>query len=208
MALTEHLRGRRTGTTVAQIAERFGVSVRTIHRDLDALRAASLPIQGERGRGGGLSLDRSYTLPPVNFTAHEAAVLVAIGEWLGAARVMPFTETLQAGLDKVRGALSPVRQRAAHRLRASLQFTGVPTLTASAAVRSVVEAAWLADAPLIITYAKKGQGPGPQRRIHIRTLVLTHAETLLNCDDLDLGQPRQFALHRVKTAVPASAAAK
>ena len=35
---------------------------------------------GERGRGGGLVLDRSYTLPPVNFTAREAALLVAA--WL------------------------------------------------------------------------------------------------------------------------------
>ena len=43
-ALAEHLRARRTGVTAEQLAERFGVTIRTIYRDLDALRAAHLPL--------------------------------------------------------------------------------------------------------------------------------------------------------------------
>src|SRR5881394_3768291 len=78
-ALAEYLRGRRTGVTAEALAERFGVTVRTIYRDLDALRAAALPLAAERGRGGGYALDRSYSLPPVNFTARQAALLVALG---------------------------------------------------------------------------------------------------------------------------------
>lgn len=35
-AITEYLRGRRTGVTAEQIADRFGVTVRTAYRDLDA----------------------------------------------------------------------------------------------------------------------------------------------------------------------------
>lgn len=58
-ALTEHLRARRTGVTAEALAERFGVTVRTIYRDLDTLRAASLPLAAERGRGGGYALDKS-----------------------------------------------------------------------------------------------------------------------------------------------------
>ena len=76
-ALAEHLRARRTGVTAEQLAERFGVTVRTIYRDLDALRAAHLPLGAERGRGGGYALDKSYSLPPVNFTAREAALFVS-----------------------------------------------------------------------------------------------------------------------------------
>src|SRR5207344_1756165 len=80
-ALTEYLRGRRTGVTAEALAERFQVTVRTIYRDLDSLRDAALPIAAERGRGGGYALDRSYSLPPVNFTAREAALLVALGRF-------------------------------------------------------------------------------------------------------------------------------
>ncbi|MEZ4463662.1 MAG: HTH domain-containing protein [bacterium] len=104
-ALAEALRAHRGGITVAALAQRFGVTERTIHRDLVSLRAADLPVRGEPGRGGGLALDRTYTLPPVNFTAREAALLVAAGEWLAASRILPFTETLRGALDKVRAAL-------------------------------------------------------------------------------------------------------
>src|SRR5215217_5517080 len=52
-ALAEYLRGRRTGVTAETLAERFSVTVRTIYRDLDTLRAASMPVAAERGRGGG-----------------------------------------------------------------------------------------------------------------------------------------------------------
>ena len=65
-ALAEHLRGRRTGVTAETLADRFGVTIRTIYRDLDALRETSMPIAAERGRGGGYALDKSYSLPPVN----------------------------------------------------------------------------------------------------------------------------------------------
>ena len=73
-ALAEHLRARRTGVTAEALAERFEVTVRTIYRDLDSLRAAELPLVAERGRGGGYALDRAYSLPPVNFNAREACV--------------------------------------------------------------------------------------------------------------------------------------
>src|SRR6187402_3103459 len=80
-ALAEYLRGRRTGVTAEALADRFGVTVRTIYRDLDALRAAALPVSAESGPGGGFALDRSYSLPPVNFTAREAALILALGKF-------------------------------------------------------------------------------------------------------------------------------
>ncbi|MGF1468868.1 MAG: helix-turn-helix transcriptional regulator [Sandaracinaceae bacterium] len=92
-ALAEVLRGRRTGVTAEELAERFGVTVRTIYRDLASLREADLPVGAERGRGGGYALDRRYSLPPVNFTAREAAVLVSAGLYLDRMRVIPFVDT-------------------------------------------------------------------------------------------------------------------
>jgi predicted DNA-binding transcriptional regulator YafY len=110
-AIAEYLRGRRTGVTAEQLAERFGVTIRTIYRDLDTLRDANLPLQAERGRGGGYALDRAYTLPPVNFTPREAALLVTLGRWAKEMRLLPFADTLEVALDKVRGALGTSAQR-------------------------------------------------------------------------------------------------
>src|SRR5207248_640362 len=125
-ALAEHLRGRRTGTTASALAERFSVTLRTIYRDLDALRDGGLPLGAERGRGGGYALDRAYTLPPVNFTPREAALLVAIGRWATESRLLPFAGTLEGALDKVRGALSTSAQRELLAHIEALQFVGVP----------------------------------------------------------------------------------
>ena len=77
-ALAEHLRGRRTGVTAESLAERFGVTIRTIYRDLESLQDAGMPIRADRGRGGGYALDTHYQLPPINFTAREAASTTAI----------------------------------------------------------------------------------------------------------------------------------
>jgi predicted DNA-binding transcriptional regulator YafY len=82
-----------------------------VYRDLDTLRDAALPFQADRGRGGGYALDRNYTLPPVNFTAREAALVLAVGSWAASTRIVPFSDTLNAALDKVRGALSASAQR-------------------------------------------------------------------------------------------------
>ena len=44
-ALAEALRARRTGVTAQQLADRFGVTLRTIYRDLEALQDAGMPIR-------------------------------------------------------------------------------------------------------------------------------------------------------------------
>ena len=129
------LRAHHTGITAEQIAERFEVAPRTIYRDLVALQDASLPIHAERGRGGGFALDRAYTLPPVNFSPREAAVLLVAARFGSELRVLPFTDTLSAATDKVRAALSLSAQRELLARLETLQLTGVPQLQTKPSVR-------------------------------------------------------------------------
>ena len=161
-ALAEHLRARRTGVTAAELAERFGVTLRTIYRDLDALREAELPLSAERGRGGGYALDRAYSLPPVNFTAREAALLSALGRWAIEARLVPFTRTLESGIDKVRGALAASAQRELLTLMRELSFVGIPAHPAAPGVREAVEDAWFERRVLRIRY--RGSDGTPSER--------------------------------------------
>lgn len=197
-ALAELLRARRTGVTAEALAERLGVSVRTVYRDLDALRDASLPLHGERGRGGGFVLDRSYSMPPVNFTAREAAVLLAAGRWMIDQRMIPFVDTLQVALDKVRGALPLPAQRELAALQSTLSFVGVPSAPVDAAIRRVIERAWLDRRGVAITY--EGAEGTSARRVTIREIVVDRRETLINAFDLDKGAARQFRLHRIRAA--------
>src|SRR5258705_11182565 len=103
-AIAEALRARRTGVTAGELAQRFGVTVRTIYRDLAALQDAGLPLRADRGRGGGYALDHSYQLPPINLSAREAALLVVLGRMAIEHRLVPFADPLESPLYKVRPA--------------------------------------------------------------------------------------------------------
>jgi len=198
-AIAEYLRGRRSGVTAEALAERFGVTVRTIYRDLDSLRDAELPVQADRGRGGGYALDRAYTLPPVNFTPREAALLVTLGRFAAEMRILPFTDTLALALDKVRGALSASAQRELIPLCDAIQFVGVPAHAASPSVRRAVEQAWFEHQPLRIRYHGTNHVLST-RVVRVRSVVMDGHITYLNCDDLELKEPRQLRLDRILEA--------
>ena len=198
-ALAEYLRGRRTGITAEELADRFEVTVRTMYRDLDALRAAALPVSAERGRGGGYALDRSYTLPPVNFTAREAALLVALGRFAVNMRLLPFTETLDTALTKVRGALSTSAQRELLTRLEELSFHGVPALPSKKPVRAALERAWFERQPLRITYVD-GNFIQTTRTIQIVSVAMDRHETRIEALDSETGERRQFRLDRIAEA--------
>jgi len=198
-ALAEALRARRTGVTAAQLAERFGVTLRTIYRDLETLQEAGMPIKADRGRGGGYALDKGYQLPPVNFTAREAALLIALTRLALEQRLIPFPRAIESAIDKVRGALGTSAQRELLEHVGQLQLVGVPALPIPAAVRDALETAWFEARPLRIVYAKSAWQMSP-RLVRIRNLVFDRSVTLLNCVDLETNQDRQFRLDRIKQA--------
>ncbi len=198
-ALAEHLRARRTGVTAETLAARFNVTVRTIYRDLDELREASLPLHADRGPGGGYALDKSYTLPPVNFTAREAALLVVVGRWATEMRLVPFAETMETALDKVRGALSTQAQRELGRHIENILFVGVPALAPPPEVRAVVERAWFEDRPMRVTY-RHGDGTISERLVRAKRLLAERTMTILECEDLGEKAIRKLRLDRIEKA--------
>jgi predicted DNA-binding transcriptional regulator YafY len=199
-AIAEYLRGRRTGVTAEALADRFGVTVRTIYRDLDTLRDAAMPLSAERGRGGGYALDASYSLPPVNFTAREAAVLLALGRYAIDMRLLPFTDTLDSGLDKVRAALSRSAQRELLVRLKELSFLGVPALETRKAVRKNVERAWFEQQPVRITYVD-GNFVETRREVRIEGVIMDRHETRVDATPLDGSPRRHFRLDRIVEAV-------
>ncbi|MDP9036684.1 MAG: HTH domain-containing protein [Myxococcota bacterium] len=198
-ALAEYLRGRRTGVTADVLAERFGVTARTMYRDLDSLRAAAMPVSAERGRGGGYALDRAYSLPPVNFTSREAALLVALGRFAIDMRLLPFTDALDSALDKVRSALSVSGQRELLARLKELSFHGVPSLPSKKPVRAAIERAWFEQLPLRITYVD-GNFVQTTRDVRIQSVIMDRHETRIDAADCESGERRHFRLDRIKQA--------
>ena len=59
------------------LAERLGVSVRTLRRDIDRLRELGYPVQAQRGVDGGYALAPGASLPPLVLDDDEAVALAA-----------------------------------------------------------------------------------------------------------------------------------
>lgn len=62
--------------TSTSLAEKFGVSIRTIYRDIKALEKAGVPILTEDGKG--YSLMEGYIIPPIMFSENEANALITV----------------------------------------------------------------------------------------------------------------------------------
>jgi predicted DNA-binding transcriptional regulator YafY len=60
------------------LAERLGVSVRTLRRDVDRLRELGYPVEASRGVDGGYQLAAGASLPPL-ILDDEEAVALAVG---------------------------------------------------------------------------------------------------------------------------------
>jgi predicted DNA-binding transcriptional regulator YafY len=59
----------------AELADRLGVSVRTLRRDVDRLRELGYPVEAQRGVDGGYQLAPGTALPPLVLDDDEAVAL-------------------------------------------------------------------------------------------------------------------------------------
>jgi len=115
-AVVEELRaaGPR-GRTARQLADHFEISVRTIERDLSALGQAGVPLATRQGRTGGYTVDRSMSLPPLNFTPGEAAAGAVA---LGRGDHVLFARDARSALQKIMAAMP---ERALEEARATAE---------------------------------------------------------------------------------------
>ena len=102
------------------LAEQLEVSERTIYRDVDALSAAGVPVYAERGPAGGIALPDGYRRALTHFGEDEVRALFVSG-------VSPLADLglergLVRALEKLRGGLADVHQRAADKSRSRIHL--------------------------------------------------------------------------------------
>lgn len=91
--------------TAEQLAERLGVSVRTIYRYIDDLSVSSIPVYGQPGLG--YVLDEDFELPPLTLTHHEIAALMLGVEMLSRSTGDDLAAAAKTLLSKIEAVLPP-----------------------------------------------------------------------------------------------------
>jgi predicted DNA-binding transcriptional regulator YafY len=85
------------------LADRFGISLRTVYRDIRSLEEAGVPLYGEAGVG--YSLVDGYRLPPVMFTPEEAMAFITAGKLMEKFTDKGVTDNFSSALYKVKAVL-------------------------------------------------------------------------------------------------------
>lgn len=74
------------GVTAGKLADRLGVSVRTVYRDIEYLSGAGIPVYADRGRGGGIRLLDGFVLDRSLLSGEEKREILAALQSLQAVR--------------------------------------------------------------------------------------------------------------------------
>jgi predicted DNA-binding transcriptional regulator YafY len=202
----------------AELAERLGVSPRTLRRDVDRLRELGYPVTAHPGVDGGYQLASGAALPPL-VVDDEEAVALAVGLRLATqgtatqATTGPDTADHGTVAEAAARALAKVTQVMPARLRRRAEAVAAMTESASwdaarAAQAAAINPDVLASAALACRDAERirfgygaASGERTERHVEPHRLVALDRRWYLVAYDLTRNDWRSFRLDRV-TGVP------
>ena len=196
-ALVEELRAAGTGgRTAGWLAGHFEVSVRTIERDLSALGQAGVPLATKQGRTGGYTLDRSMSLPPLNFTPREAA---AIAVALSRSEHVLFARDARSAMQKIVAAMPDRALEEARATAEKVRLLVQPTPDPDAEVAETVWRAVRDNQVLHIRYIDVG-GLETEREVEPQHVVVGPNGSYVTAFCHLRGDDRVFRMDRITRA--------
>jgi predicted DNA-binding transcriptional regulator YafY len=181
-----------------ELADRLGVSLRTLRRDVDRLRALGYPVDAQRGVAGGYQLAAGAALPPL-LLDDEEAVALAIGLRAAAqGAIAGIEEASVRALAKVVQLMPPrLRRRvdAVRRATVPAAWGGGPTVDAG--VLTAVAQACRDEERLRFAYTAQS-GEETTRHVEPHRLVALGRRWYLVAFDLARQDWRTFRLDRLR----------
>ncbi len=182
-----------------ELAERLGVSARTLRRDVDRLRELGYHVEAARGVAGGYQLRAADRMPPL-LLDDEEAVAVAVGLTSGAAgAVLGYEEASVQALAKVVAMLP-------ERLRTRIEAVGSQTDRGPVGGPAIDAATLTACAQgcrdrevMRFTYTA-ADGAETRRRVEPHRLVCLGRRWYLVAFDRDRDDWRSFRVDRASQA--------
>ena len=187
--------------TGPELAERLGVTTRSIRRDVDRLRELGYPVEATHGTGGGYRLGAGRELPPL-LLADEEAVAVAVSLRLAAggtvagaseAAVRTLAKLDQVMPPRLRAEVRAIQEATDTLVGGATQVDGDVLLRLARACRDRVRVRF--------GYAGRDQ-EAAERRVEPVRLVATSRRWYLMAFDLDRDDWRTFRLDRMREVEP------
>jgi predicted DNA-binding transcriptional regulator YafY len=107
--------------TGRELADRLGIDGRTVRRYVTALQELGIPVEGQRGVGGGYRMRPGFRLPPLMLSEDEAVVVV-LG-LVATRRLAVEGESVDGALTKIQRVLPDALRRRVDALERTLAFT-------------------------------------------------------------------------------------
>jgi predicted DNA-binding transcriptional regulator YafY len=186
-----------------ELADRLGVSARTLRRDVDRLRELGYPVEAQRGAAGGYQLAAGAALPPLVLDDDEAVAL-AVG--LLAAAQSPVEGTAESSvraLAKVVQVMPKRLRRRVDSLRTAIQpmaWAG-PSAAVDPDVLTSAAQACRDTVRLCFDYVA-ADGQRSERRVDPHRLVPVGRRWYLVAYDVDRQDWRSFRLDRMARPTP------
>jgi predicted DNA-binding transcriptional regulator YafY len=187
----------RSDWTGPQLAERLGVSTRTIRNDVERLRTLGYPVDGAPGAAGGYRLRAGASLPPLLLTDDEA-VAVAVGLRAAASgSVAGIEESSLRALAKLGQVLPSRLRRQVGALHGSTLSLGREGPSVDADILIAIAATVHARDVLRFDYASH-DGGCRLRTVEPHRLVHTRGRWYLVAWDIDRDDWRTFRADRIR----------
>lgn len=184
------------------LAERLGVSPRTVRRDVERLREMGYRVRSTRGLEGGYRLEAGSELPPL-LLDEEQTVALAVALAAAVTSGAEVRDAAQRALATLRHVMPAPLRRRADALEAATTAVGADG-QAAAEVLDRVAAAIRDHESLRLDHEAPGADPvpGPARRVEPHHLVARAGRWYLLGWDLDRKDWRTFRVDRVRLRTP------
>ncbi|QDE67694.1 helix-turn-helix transcriptional regulator [Myxococcus xanthus] len=185
--------------TAGELARELEVSERTIHRDLDALSGAGVPVYATRGAAGGVALMEGWRTQLTGFTRAELHALAAVAA-PGALDDLGLTSALRSGLVKMAASLPALQQPALEYARQRLHVDAsswFPEREAVPHLATLRDAVWQ-DRRVSLTY-RDFEGT-PSRKVVAPYALVIKADRWYLVASTGEDEPRVYRGSRVEGA--------
>jgi predicted DNA-binding transcriptional regulator YafY len=198
----------REHATAADLSAELGVSLRTLNRDLAMLRDSGVPIESDRGRGGGLRLQRNWSLGRLHLSPEEAIDLllsIAIAERMNSPLLLqqlaPIKRKIVAAFSEgYQGKIRALRKRILVGAPASAQVLASFSPPARKPLAGIADAFFNMKC-IAIDYVDQN-GVVTSRKVEPQFLYLNVPVWYLLAWDRLRAAVRHFRIDRIKSVVP------